>query len=1132
MSEIKYQTDGADRAYRKLFKENKSRYLLADEVGLGKTITAAKVIAKLWADRQEEQPAEGSQKTDIKIGYICGNQALGNQNVRKLKRTILECIPENSRCGKNIIHEKRSERLSLVFLDLITSDSKNNDGKIHIYTVTPSTTIKVESDGTLDERAVAYRLIMGDNEDEILKNVCWGRAKADNKDNKTYKTYKTNESKFILDSILYDEKENKKIRKINERLNNPRIYQKTRKKLEEEKEPLDKKRKDIKCEFDKAKIDFNAMLDEEWKKHTDTVFDECIERSLNAFIFKNNEAMESDTNFKKRYLIDFLKRIKSNESYGKWTKYILNQLIDKCKNAITDYDESAKIPVGGNDEQIMQGIISVIEDTCGKEYIRAARKCMVSLSLNRLNMDLYIADEIQNYSELLYKVNESEKKFRNKSEMDSLLNMILGDDSSSKVLMMSATPFRYRTKLNALENAEKDADADAFLDENGQEDELSSSQNYLKKDSDIYQEFKNVVTYLKNDFDFKSWENLNCEKEKAIKKPDIKGYKDSIAEQSKMLRNANISRVERYMSGTAPAFETKNAVIAADDLLYKELRRIPRTRITEIDSEDVEYGDELVFYDNDFYVFHDGRFYYTNDYDMYDYAEDDEDLLKKLQNELENEKVRFDYIKSTPALFSFINGYKELENSIDKDGSNTLSSQRIKNWQPLFAQPGDTDQALIYNARIYSLVHQLFDEENLHKLLFIPPCHISGGRKLQGVYENSYGVSKRLFFTDYNMTPKSLSVLLTYEANRRVIEDLKEKNKNNHINAIYYTPASDSKLIDFKNLVKYGFNINQNEIVESLCEYDEKYSGENLYGSPYQYAIKKGYNAKIFSKAYFRYMTKLDSIRVLAAYTNENNLYDAIMEYGENCCIRDIFDEYAEYIGSDEEFGAAFGEVVKINFSSVKAFTDNNGTAGSLTMRTDFATGNYSDKTQGNPAKAFTEKITRFNSPLRPFNFISTSIGNEGFDFHVYCRKIVHWSLEYNPVKFEQREGRINRYQCYANRLQVNKILESNNADFENWSTAFKQLKDQNEQLHKDSKGLFPDFVVPVQDKDLGFVRECYYYPFSSESSSMKNVLQAVGYYRGLLGQSGDDTFEEELKNFIKDKGSKSEFFINLYPHS
>lgn len=1103
MSEIKYQTDGADRAYRKLFRENKSRYLLADEVGLGKTITAAKVIAKLWADRQEEQPAEGSQetqqKTDIKIGYICGNQALGNQNVKKLKRTILECIPENSRGGKNIIHEKRSERLSLVFLDLLPGDSKNNDGKIHIYTVTPSTTIKVESGGTLDERAVAYRLILGDNEDAILKNVCWGRAKADNKDNKTYKI---NESKFKFnpDSLIVHEG----------------FYELLKKEWENHL---------------KKKISWKVQN----KKHTNTVLDECIERSLNAFIFKNNEAMESDTNLKKRYLIDFLKRIR-NENQGEWTKYILNQLIDKCKNDITDYDESAKIPAGNDDEQIMKDIISVIQDTCGKEYIRAARKCMVSLSLKNLNMDLYIADEIQNYSELLYKVNESEKKSKNNSEMDSLLNMILGDDSSSKgddssskVLMMSATPFRYRTKLNDLENAEKDADADAFLDENAQEDELSSSQNYLEKDSDIYKEFKNVVTYLENDFDFKSWENLNCEKEKAIKKPDIKGYKDSIAEQSKMLRNANISRVERYMSGTAPAFETKNAVIAADDLLYKELRRIPRTRITEIDSEDVEYGDELVFYDNDFYVFHDGRFYYTNDYDMYDYAEDDEDLLKKLQNELENEKVRFDYIKSTPALFSFINGYKELENSIDKDGSNTLSSQRIKNWHPLFAQPGDTDQALIYNARIYSLVHQLFDEENLHKLLFIPPCHISGGRKLQGVYENSYGVSKRLFFTDYNMTPKSLSVLLTYEANRRVIEDLKKKNE---INAIYYTPASDNDSIDLNNLVEYGFNINQENIIKSLYNYDKEHSGENLYGSPYQYAIKKGYNAKIFSKAYFRYMTKLDSIRVLAAYTNKNNLYDAIMEYGENCCIRDIFDEYAEYIGSDEEFGAAFGEVVKINFSSVKAFTDNNGTAGSLTMRTDFATGNYSDKTQGNPAKAFTEKITRFNSPLRPFNFISTSIGNEGFDFHVYCRKIVHWSLEYNPVKFEQREGRINRYQCYANRLQVNKILESNNADFENWSTAFKQLKDQNEQLHKDSKGLFPDFVVPVQDKDLGFVRECYYYPFSSESSSMKNVLQAVGYYRGLLGQSGDDTFEEELKNFIKDKGSKSEFFINLYPHS
>ena len=50
-----------------------------------------------------------------------------------------------------------------------------------------------------------------------------------------------------------------------------------------------------------------------------------------------------------------------------------------------------------------------------------------------------------------------------------------------------------------------------------------------------------------------------------------------------------------------------------------------------------------------------------------------------------------------------------------------------------------------------------------------------------------------------------------------------------------------------------------------------------------------------------------------------------------------------------------------------------------------------------------------FNSPFWPFVLATTSVGQEGLDFHLYCRDIVHWNLPSNPVDLEQREGRINR---------------------------------------------------------------------------------------------------------------------------
>ena len=51
-----------------------------------------------------------------------------------------------------------------------------------------------------------------------------------------------------------------------------------------------------------------------------------------------------------------------------------------------------------------------------------------------------------------------------------------------------------------------------------------------------------------------------------------------------------------------------------------------------------------------------------------------------------------------------------------------------------------------------------------------------------------------------------------------------------------------------------------------------------------------------------------------------------------------------------------------------------------------------------------------FNTPFWPYVLATTSVGQEGLDFHAWCDTIVHWDLCRNPVDLEQREGRIQRY--------------------------------------------------------------------------------------------------------------------------
>ncbi len=60
-----------------------------------------------------------------------------------------------------------------------------------------------------------------------------------------------------------------------------------------------------------------------------------------------------------------------------------------------------------------------------------------------------------------------------------------------------------------------------------------------------------------------------------------------------------------------------------------------------------------------------------------------------------------------------------------------------------------------------------------------------------------------------------------------------------------------------------------------------------------------------------------------------------------------------------------------------------------------------------------------FNSPFWPFVLATTSVGQEGLDFHLYCRAILHWNLPSNPVDLEQREGRLNRRDCLAIRESI-----------------------------------------------------------------------------------------------------------------
>src|SRR5262249_4590501 len=74
-----FQRATVDVCYDLLFKEGRSRMLVADEVGLGKTIVAKGVIA-----RRLKAKLDGGDESPLRVTYICSNQIIGWENVKKL----------------------------------------------------------------------------------------------------------------------------------------------------------------------------------------------------------------------------------------------------------------------------------------------------------------------------------------------------------------------------------------------------------------------------------------------------------------------------------------------------------------------------------------------------------------------------------------------------------------------------------------------------------------------------------------------------------------------------------------------------------------------------------------------------------------------------------------------------------------------------------------------------------------------------------------------------------------------------------------------------------------------------------------------------------------------------------------
>ncbi|PWH07421.1 helicase [Brachybacterium endophyticum] len=151
-----------------------------------------------------------------------------------------------------------------------------------------------------------------------------------------------------------------------------------------------------------------------------------------------------------------------------------------------------------------------------------------------------------------------------------------------------------------------------------------------------------------------------------------------------------------------------------------------------------------------------------------------------------------------------------------------------------------------------------------------------------------------------------------------------------------------------------------------------------------------------------------------------------------------------------------------------------------------------------------------YNSPFWPFVMASTSVGQEGLDFHTYSHAIVHWNLPDNPVDLEQREGRVHRYKGHAIRKNIAADYAQaamNEQDEDPWRSMFAAAESD---VAGKSSGMSPYWIY---EGTASIERYVPAMPLSRESAQYARLQRTLGAYRSVMGQPRQD----DLIRFIGD---------------
>ena len=1115
-----------------LYRNGQNRILVSDEVGLGKTLVARGTIAKFAKLRRDE----GDNL--VKVVYICSNATIAEQNLDKL-RIVNELRPENT----------HTSRLSMQHLNIFNQENDQNvlNRYIQLIPLTPETSFKVSnSQGTMNERALMLAILRRlptfrqwqKQLDEIFRFgvYYWENSKnyyenqvrlCDKKSNGEYIKYMVREVSKQLSEIQFDG------RTLLFSLKN--LCRKVKKEglVKREAKPFIVRLRIMFADISLNKLEPDLIIMDEFQRFKYLLNSDRnseMDRLVNKFF--NSEDMRilmlSATPYKMYSTLDEIDEDQIDAHYSEF--FNVMDFLNVCKK------ERIKFREIWNNYSIELKEFSNNKDSFILAKTKAENAMFKSICRTERITEIEVVDIVDD-SDTKSSLNVFKEDILSFIEAQKLLDEI-GLNSNVPIDYIKSSPYL----MSFMKNYQLKRRIERYFGNNTKDIPKMKKFTFWLNENNI-NNYKEISPNNARLNDLMS-HVLKDNAEKLLWIPPAQPYYpcegvfEGIGDFSKTLIFSSWEMVPRMISSMV-SYEVERRTIGKlenknQDIKYFAKVRYPSPRLNFNLNEDKPAQMSLftLIYPSIFLI------------DVYD-------PIDCLNRKLSLEEIEKD-IKS------------KIKEELSKIPSNHNSREDAR-WYYLAP-------LLLDGHYSKDFINAWFDgiDDLINQGIFYQKGFLKHFELLKNQYNNYSLNPKELgrkpddlidILCDMAIASPAICIYRAYQkesvSKKLTIDDLVEKGlidislveKGLTIDDFRDVDLIDKKLskkfLSKNHLVKKGFI--DKELDENGISRKELYKKESI--------IHYSKYATQVARRFLNRMNTPESIAVIDLIfkqDSEDAYWQNLLKYSKQGNLQAVFDEYVHLLsnGLDENnedriiiinhklLSSMEIRAASYDFDTYKSFSSRMKGKGKSfpSLRTHFAvafTKGKSDERDTNRKKTVRDA---FNSPFRPFVLASTSIGQEGLDFHNYCRRIVHWNLPSNPIDLEQREGRINRFECLAIRQNVAKRYA--NIKFET-DDVWKELFEEASKREKvgGCSDLIPYWGLKDSDDMIKIERIVPMYPFSKDELRYDRLIKILSLYRLTLGQSRQEQILENIfNNWDDDENDFSmenvkDLFINLSPY-